>query len=342
MKIDVFNHVFPRAFFDRYVKTGGAGKDIGRRMANVPVIVDLDYRFRVMDEFDDVRQVITLGQPPLEVMAGPDASPAIAAMANDGLAELVEKHPDRFIAFGASLPFNNVDASLAELARAVDQLGARGVLMYTNVAGKPLDAPEFAPLFDEIARRDIPILLHPARGSSFADYASEDTSLFEIWWAFGWPYETSAAMARLVFSGVFDRHPDIKIVTHHMGGMVPYFAGRVGYGWDQLGVRTSDVDYAALRQSMRQRPIDYFRMFYADTALFGGDAATACGLDFFGVDRALFASDMPFDPTPGLFLRETIRVIESLDLSAADKEKIYRTNAERLFKINSQQPTPIP
>ena len=341
MKIDIFNHVFPKAFFDRYVKTGGAGKDIGRRMANVPVIVDLDYRFRVMDEFGDLRQVITLGQPPLETMAGPEGSPAIAELANDGLAELVEKHPDRFIAFGASLPFNNVDASLAELARAVDQLGARGVLMYTNVAGKPLDAPEFAPLFDEIARRDVVVFLHPARGASFADYATEQKSLFEIWWAFGWPYETSAAMARLVFSGLFDRHPNIKVLTHHMGGMVPYFAGRVGFGWDQLGVRTSDVDYAALRQSMRMRPVDYFKLFHADTALFGAGPATACGLDFFGVDRALFASDMPFDPTPGLFLRETIRVIESLGLSAEDKEKIYRINAERLLKINSQLPTAV-
>src|SRR5688572_15836312 len=247
MKIDVFNHIFPKAFFDRYISGGGAGKDIGKRMERVPVVVDLDYRFRVMDEFGDLRQVITLPQPPLETIADPTLSPMLAEMANDGLAELVAAYPDRFVAFAASLPLNNVDASLKELARAVDELGAKGVLLYTNVAGAPLDAPQFQPIFDEIARRDSPVWLHPARD---ARYASEDRSLYEIWWMLGWPYETSAAMARLVFSGLFDRYPDVKIITHHMGGMLPYFSGRAAHGWDQLGARTSDADYTALRQSM--------------------------------------------------------------------------------------------
>ncbi len=130
--------------------------------------------------------------------------------------------------------------------------------------------------------------MHPARGADFPDYKTEAKSKYEIWWTFGWPYETSAAMSRIVFSGMFDRHPNLKIVTHHMGGMIPYFEGRVGYGWDVLGSRTSDEDYVSLRQSMKKRPIDYFRNFYADTALFGGQAATKCGLDFFGVDHCRF------------------------------------------------------
>jgi predicted TIM-barrel fold metal-dependent hydrolase len=332
VKIDIFNHVFPRKFFDRYISSGAAGKEIGKRMANATLAFDLDHRFRVLDEFEDVRQVITLGQPPIEVLAGPDQSAAVAREANDGLAELVSRHPDRFIAFAASLPLNDVDASLREMARAIDLLGAKGVMIYTNVAGKPLDAPEFQSLFDEAARRDVPVWLHPARGASMPDYQAEDTSAYEIWWALGWPYETGAAMARLVFSGTFDRHPDLKIITHHLGGIVPYLEGRVGYGWDQLGARTSEVDYRALLRSMTRRPVDYFRRFHADTAMFGARAATRCGLDFFGADRVLFASDMPFDPTPGLYMRETIRVIESLDLGAEDKDRIYFGNAERLLK----------
>jgi aminocarboxymuconate-semialdehyde decarboxylase len=226
---------------------------------------------------------------------------------------------------------NNIDASVQEMTRAIDDLGAKGAMIYTNVSGKPLDAPEFRPLFDEAARRDVPLWLHPARGASMADYKAEDTSSFEIWWALGWPYETSAAMARLVFSGLFDRHPNLKIITHHLGGVVPYLEGRVGYGWDQLGARTSQVDYSALLRSMKKRPVEYFRQFYADTAMFGARAATRCGLDFFGADRVLFASDMPFDPTPGLYMRETIKVIESLDLHPDDKQRIYRGNAERLL-----------
>src|SRR5690348_2153 len=118
-----------------------------------------------------------------------------------------------------------------------------------------------------------------------------------------------------------------------MGGMIPYFEGRVGYGWDQLGTRTSDVDYKALLKSMKKRPIDYLRMFYGDTALFGGRAGTVCGIEFFGVDHVLFASDTPFEPTPGMFIRETIRVLDSLDLSAAHRAQIYEGNARKLLKL---------
>jgi aminocarboxymuconate-semialdehyde decarboxylase len=338
VKIDIFNHVFPRAYFDRYIRTGAAGKDIGKRVAHIPVAVDLDVRFRTMDEFGDFRQVITLPTPPLEAFAGPETSPDVARAANDGLAELVARHPDRFIAFAASLPLNHPDACMAETARAIDELGARGVMVYSNAAGRPLDAPELEPLFAEMVRRDLPIWLHPIRGASFPDYQTESRSEYEIWWTFGWPYETSAAMARLVFSGVFDRHPGLTIITHHMGGMVPYFEGRVGYGWDQLGTRTSDYDYASVLRSLKKRPVDYFREFYADTALFGAAAATRCGLEFFGVDRVLFATDMPFDPTPGLYARETIRVIEGLALTADERERIYRRNAERLLKLPHARP----
>jgi len=144
-------------------------------------------------------------------------------------------------------------------------------------------------------------------------------------------------MARMVFSGFFDRFPNLKIITHHMGGMIPYFEGRVGYGWDQLGARTSDVDYGALLRSMKKRPIDYFKMFYADTALFGGAAGTRCGLEFFGVDHVVFASDVPFEPSPGLYIRETIRCVEGLGLGAADKERIYSGNARRLLKLEQSR-----
>jgi uncharacterized protein len=306
---------------------------MGKRVANIATIVDLDARFRAMDEFGDFRQVLTLPSPPLEVLAGPDRSPAMARAANDQLAELVRKHPDRFVAFAASLPLNNPDEALKEMERAVTQLGAKGIQIFTNVAGKPLDGPELQPLFAEVARRDVAIWMHPARGADFPDYKTEDRSQFEIWWTFGWPYETSVAMSRLVFSGIFDRFPDLKIITHHMGGMIPYFEGRVGHGWDQLGTRTSDVDYVSLLRSMKKRPIDYFRNFYADTALFGARAATRCGLEFFGIDKVLFASDMPFEPAPGMYARETIEVIESLELTAAQKDQIYRGNAQRLLKL---------
>jgi aminocarboxymuconate-semialdehyde decarboxylase len=287
-----------------------------------------------MDEFGEYCQVLSLPQPPLESLAGPDGTPTMARMVNDGFADLCRRYPDRFPSFIASLPMNNLEESIKEADRAINHLGARGVQVFTNVKGKPLDAPDVLPLFEELARRDAVIWMHPARGAEMTDYLTEEKSKYEIWWTFGWPYETSAAMARLVFSGIFDRHPDLKIITHHMGGMVPYFEGRVGYGWDQLGKRTSDTDYTVLLKTLKKRPLDYFKMFYADTALFGGFPATQCGLAFFGLDRVLFASDVPFEPAPGLYIRETIRCIEGLSLNADQKNQIYRGNAERLLKMS--------
>jgi len=337
VKIDIFNHVFPRRFFDRMIEVAGNYKDMGKRVRAVPMLVDLDERFRVMDRFGaDYRQVICLASPPLEVIGAPAVSTELARLANDGMAELVAKHPDRFPGFVASLPMNDPKAALAECRRAMETLGARGIQVFSNAAGKALDEPEFAPLFDAMAGYDLPIWLHPARGADFPDYKSEQKSKYEIWWTFGWPYETSVAMARLVFSGLFDRHPGIKIITHHMGAMAPYFEGRVGPGWDQLGSRTTDEDYTVLLKKLKKRPLDYFKMFYADTAVFGSSSATRCGLDFFGVDHVLFASDAPFDPEKGpMYIRETIKVVDGLGLSADERDRIYCRNAQRLLKLPS-------
>ena len=334
-KIDIFNHIFPEPFHKLMMKVAGDHRDIGKRVRGIPMLADLDERFRVMDRFGaDYRQVLSLSSPPIELLGEPAVTVELAKAANDGMAELVRKHPDRFPSFVGSLPLNATEAALAELKRAIDDLGACGVQMYTNVADKPLTAPEFRPLFAALVERDRPIWLHPTRGAKFPDYLTEDKSKYEIWWTFGWPYETSVTMARIVFEGLFDEYPTLKIITHHLGGMVPYFEGRVGPGWDQLGTRTSDEDLGAVLTRLKKRPIDYFRMFYADTAVFGGRAATICGLDFFGVDKVLFASDSPFDPEKGpMFIRETIKIIDELDISDADRDKIYRGNAVKLLKL---------
>ncbi len=333
LKIDLFNHFFPKRFWEEFLKSSYGLKDMGKRVSNIPTIYDLDARFRSMDEFGEYKQLLSLASPPIEVFFGAADAARMARIGNDGQAELVEKYPGRFIGFIASLPMTDPAEAVKEMERSVTQLGAKGIQLYTNVMGKSLDLPEFLPVFAEAARLDIPIWIHPARAANFADYLTEEKSKYEIWWTFGWPYETSAAMARLVFSGMFDRFPDLKIITHHMGGMIPYFEGRVGYGWDKLGSRTTDENYEALLASMKKRPVDYFHLFLADTALFGARSATVCGLDFFGIDNVVFASDTPFEPTPGLYIRETIKVIESLDLTAAQKDQIYRGNAAKLLKL---------
>ncbi|MEW5862567.1 MAG: amidohydrolase family protein [Pseudomonadota bacterium] len=335
MKLDIFNHIFPKRFYERMLEVAPGGKDMHKRVRGIPCLVDLDERFRIMDRFGaEYAQVLSLASPPIEEFGPPPLSTEMARIANDGMAELVAKYPQRFPAFVASLPMNDPEGLLREAERAIGALGAAGVQVFTNVLGAPLTAPATLPLFDLMARLDRPIWLHPARGADFADYRTEKKSRYEIWWTFGWPYETSVAMAHIVFEGLFDRYPDLKIITHHMGGMVPYFEGRVGPGWDQLGTRTSDEDYTALLAKLKKRPLDYFRMFYADTALFGAREATKCGLAFFGPGRVLFASDSPFDPEKGsMYIRTTIEVLDSLDLAPAERHAIYEGNARRLLKL---------
>ena len=334
MKIDIFDHIFPKAYFDKMLRIAPDGKDMQKRVRNIPSIVNLEERFRMMDLFDEYAQIICLGSPPIEVFGPSPVSTDLARLANDEMAELVLKYPKRFLGFIASLPMNDPEGLLKEAERGIKELGAVGVQIFTNVLGKPLTKPETMPLFDLMAKLDRPIWMHPARGADFQDYKGEPKSHYEIWFIFGWPYETSVAMAHLVFSGLFDRHPDLKIITHHMGGMIPYFEGRVGPGWDQLGTRRSDEDYTLLLKKLKRRPLDYFHLFYADTALFGARDATVCGLKFFGAERVLFASDMPFDPEKGTaYIRWTIEIIDSLDIRPEERRAIYEGNARRLLKL---------
>jgi predicted TIM-barrel fold metal-dependent hydrolase len=333
-KIDIFTHIFPERYVSRMQEVAPGWKDVGKRVRGIPMLVDLDVRFRVMDTYEDYQQILSIATPPIEVYASPVDAVDLARRANDGMAELVGRYPDRFPGFIASLPMNDPQAAAREVDRAIDDLGARGIQIFTNVRGKPIVEPEFIPIFEAMARHDLPIWLHPFRDASFPDYPTEQRSLYEIWWTFGWPYETSVAMARIVFAGLFDRFPDLKIITHHMGAMAPYFEGRVGPGWDQLGSRTSDEDYTLVLKRLKKRPLDYFKMFYADTAVFGAYEATVCGLKFFGADRVLFASDAPFDPEKGtMYIRETIAILDRLPITADEREQIYWRNATRLLKI---------
>jgi len=336
MKIDIYNHVVPMPYLDM-ARQHSKDQGIVKRMTDVRLLWDIPARVEMLERFPDVRQVLTLGMPPPEVLGGPDLSPQLARLANDGLAEMCRRWPQKFPAFVASLPMNNPPAALAEMDRAITELGARGVQIYTNVAGRPLDEPEFFPIFERATRHhDVAMWMHPARPAVFPDYRTETKSKYEIWQVLGWPYETSAAMARIVFSGLFDRLPELRIITHHCGGMLPYFSGRAETLWAQLGSRTADEDYSVILKRMSKPPIEYFRMFYGDTVLGGAASPLRCGLDFFGPDHVVFASDCPMDPEGGpMFIREGIRSVEDLKLPEEVKEKIYSLNALRLLKMSA-------
>jgi len=335
VKIDIYNHVMPQAYLD-LVKQHSKEPGMVKRMSSLRMLWDIEHRVAMLREkFRDVQQVLTLGLPSPELLGDASHSPEFARVANDGMAEMCRKWPKEFPAFVASLPMNNPRAALDEMDRAINQLGARGIQIISSVAGRPLDDPEFFPVFERIANHhDRPVWMHPARPASRADYPGEPKSKYEIWQVLGWPFETSVAMARMVFSGLLEKLPKLRIITHHCGGMIPYFAGRAETLWAQLGSRSAEGDEAEVLKRLSKPPIEYFKMFYGDTVLGGAAAPLACGIAFFGIDKIVFASDCPFDPEGGpMFIREGIRSIEELGLPEGDKRKIYFGNAQRLLKL---------
>jgi predicted TIM-barrel fold metal-dependent hydrolase len=331
MIIDVFNHFVPKTYLDRLGELI-PGHMVLAAFPRLKTLWDIDARLRSLDEFDGLQQVLSLANPPLELVAGPDKTPELARMANDLLAELCRKHPDRFPTFIASLPMNNIEAALTEIDRAVIDLRARGVQIFTNVAGKPLSAPEFRPIFRRMAAHDLPVWVHPMRGPNTPDYASEQVSEAEIWFSFGWPYETTAAMTRLIYAKIFDELPTLKIITHHMGGMIAFFAGKINLGFRQIFFGAPERNPAA--EGLKRPPMHYYKRLYADTALNGEIEATRCGHAFFGTPNCLFATDAPFDCEGGrILIRETIRAVEALPIPAAEREKIFAGNARDLLKL---------
>jgi aminocarboxymuconate-semialdehyde decarboxylase len=332
MIIDVFNHFMPKPHLDRLGELI-PGHPVLSAFPRLKTLWDVDARRALMDEFGDVQHVLSLANPPLELIAPPDKSPQLARMANDALADICRKYPDRFPTFVASLPMNNIEASLAETDRAIKDLGARGVQMFTNVAGKPLSLLEFRPLFARMAGHDLPVWVHPMRAAQFSDYASEKQSENEIWFSFGWPYETTACMTRLIYSGLFDELPGLKIISHHMGGMIPYFSGKIKLGFRQIFFGAPDRNPAAVDAGLKRHPLDYYKMLYADTAL-GEVAPTRCGHAFFGTGHCLFATDAPFDSEEGRgLMRNTIAAVEALEIPQVEKDAILSGNAKRLLRL---------
>ena len=333
MIIDIYNHFIPRGIYER-LETLLPGHMVLNAFRQLPTLWDIDARLRLLDGFDGVAQVLSLANPPLEMMGPPERTPEIARIANDGLAELCQRYPARFPAFIASMPMNNVPACLAEIERAITTLGARGIQIFTNVLGTPLSAPALRPIFQAMARHDLPVWIHPIRGPNFPDYSTETVSEDEVWFTFGWPYETTAAVTRLIYSGIYDELPGLKIITHHMGGMIPYYAGKIELGFSQIFFGATTRNPLAERRGLKLKPIEYYKMLYADTALNGAVAATRCGHDFFATPHCLFATDAPFDAERGrALIAGTIAAVKALEISAPEQARVLAGNARALLKL---------
>lgn len=332
MMIDVFNHFMPKTYLDR-LGSLIPGHPVLTAFPRLKTLWDVDARRALMDELPGTQHVLSLANPPPELIGPPDRTPDLVRFANDALADICRRHPDRFPAFIASLPMNNPDASVQEADRAVKELGARGVQVFTNVAGEPLSAPKFRPVFKRMAEHDLGVWVHPMRTAQFSDYAAEKESQNEIWFSFGWPYETTACMTRLIYSGIFDELPGLKIVSHHMGGMIPYFSGKIKLGFRQIFAGPDGRNPTAVEAGLKKEPVEYYKMLYADTAL-GEVAPTRCGHAFFGTSQCVFATDAPFDTEQGrVLMRNTVAAVNALEIPESEKKAIFEGNAKRLLKL---------
>jgi predicted TIM-barrel fold metal-dependent hydrolase len=316
MKIDFFTHFVPEKYRNSLAKIGQQSSHGGP-----PTLSDLDQRFRIMDKYEGLRQVLTLSPTASLIFQDPVRSVEFSKLANDLLAETVEKYPDRFAAGVASFPIADMDAGLKELERAIEKLRLKGVLLFTPIKGEPLDLPLISPILERMLHYDLPIWLHPA-----AERTSNDKKKFYVDHIFGWPFATTAAMTHLVLSGLFERYPGIKIVTHHCGAMIPFFVQRIAeslYG----------ADCADSGVQLNRPLVDYFKMFYGDTALNGNTPALMCGHATLGADHLLFGTDMPFDPEFGdRSIRMTIKAIDDMKISEEEKQMIFEKNARRLLR----------
>jgi predicted TIM-barrel fold metal-dependent hydrolase len=332
MMIDIFNHFMPKAYLDRLGDLI-PGHPVLTAFPRIKTLWDVDARRALLDEFPGSQHVLSLANPPPELIGPSEKTPELVRMANDQLADICRKYPDHFPAFIASLPMNNPDASVKEADRAVKELGARGVQVFTNVAGEPLSAPKFRPVFARMAEHNLAVWVHPMRTAQFSDYASEKESQNEIWFSFGWPYETTASMTRLIYSGIFDELPGLKIVSHHMGGMIPFFSGKIKLGFRQIFFGAPDANPTAKDAGLKKAPVEYYKMLYADTAL-GEVAPTRCGHAFFGTEKCVFATDAPFDSEQGRgLMRNTVAAVNALEIPQAEKDAIFEGNARRLLKL---------
>ena len=329
--IDAFNHILPKkyqAVLEQKVPNRDMSSNLSRYAETVPTLLDLDARFRLMDSVEGYMQVLTLAAPTVESVASPEVAVDLCRFANDEMAELVEKYPDRFAAAIAALPLNDLDASLEEIDRAIRDLRLRGIQMYSDVNGMPLDAEALYPIYEKMERYNLPILIHPKRSPALPDYPGEENSRYRAWTKLGWPVASSMAMFRLVYGGVMERFPNLKIVTHHCGGVIPYLAGRMEWNDDFNEMRMGHKDIL-----FPHKPLEYFRRMYYDTANNGYPAGLRCGMDFAGIGKLVFATDLPFCNQKGLrLIRDSIAAVDALDLAPGDRRKVFQSNAVDLFR----------
>lgn len=325
MIIDAYSHVFPMPLIDALAAVSPTAELQALRSQST-YLYDEDRRIAFMDEHGFDVQVLVLARPPVWLgMPRPDIH-RMTRVANDSIANFARRHPDRFIGVGV-IPVVD-DVMMEEYERVHDELGLAGVLIFSNIEGKPLDDESMWPLYARAAERGTPIWIHPQH-ANYYPWVGKDALDRTL----AWPFDTSLAMARLVYGGVFEKYPTIKFVTHHMGGMIPYFANRIDAFSRSVAVEYAKLGIGDSSPTLSVPAIDHFRLFHNDTVSNGSVESLTMALNFFGTERILFGTDFPFGPPTGSWAVDELRAVEQVDVSTPDREEIQHGNAERLLGI---------
>ncbi len=306
-------------YWDRELSATYTGVEGVRNPEMMNWLFDLgDLRIKEMDEAGVDVQLISHGAPSAQKLTTPDAV-AMVRRVNDRLAEAIARHPARFAGF-ATLPTSDPAAAADELERMVTQHGFKGAMIHGLANGVFLDDARFRPIFARAEKLDVPIYLHPALPHPqvmdvyYKEYAKDFPMVIRAAW--GFTVETATIAIRLVLSGLFEKHPNLKIVLGHLGETLPFLVWRIDQALSRPGAKP-----------MRFRDIFCNNFWITTSGNFSNPALLCCAMEM-GVDRILFAIDWPFVPNP-----PGTRWMESVPLCDEDKAKILSGNAKRLFRM---------
>jgi predicted TIM-barrel fold metal-dependent hydrolase len=321
MKIDFHAHAFPEAFFLKLkeyypdeveLRENARGRVIAQ-WAGTPLPA-WDHGQRIEDMNKGGVDVEILSNPSMYLRVD-GHSPELCRIVNDMYAEACRQSPERFKAF-ANLPFNDIKAALAELERCLVLPGFVGALITSNVGGKYLHTAEFAPFWEEVTRRRVPVFMHPKPPPGYQDDDIAPLLAF--------PADTTLSTMKLLYSGLFERCPDLILILAHLGGTLPFLTRRIDLAFE-------DPHFSDTYRRIPRRPSDYMPKLYFDTALGWHKPAFDCARALVGVEHLVYGTDYFMEDSA--FMNRTNTFLESLDLSQGDKEKIYSGNALRFLKM---------
>ena len=315
MIIDIFSHHVGERFTKVYDR-------LGRKWGMPPENSDPEVRLGLMEKYGIDMQALVQTTPVL-LDAKPEDATELCRASNDDNFALCKAYPDKFVNV-CMLTLLDMKSAFQELDRGINELDCRAITISTNQNGKGLDSEEYFPFYEKIEELDLPLLLHPVDWESYPLVDMEEG--WRMMHVFGWPFDTTQAVWRLIFGGVLDRFPSLKIVMHHMGAMLPFFARRI-----EINCHMRRME---LWNKLQKDISEYWVQIYGDTALDGTKAAYPCGYDFFGPYRMMYGTDYPAGLERGEdFIRENLIGVKALDIPKEEMDLILGGNAKRLLKI---------